>query len=296
MAFSNISRRKVRALCFALLSLLLAPASSLWAQVDLTGEWSPRIYNDGRDIGDYTGIPLNDAARLRAETWHQDQMDLPENICRPHSFDIGLRVAPAQLYISTELDSATQQIVGYHFHAYWSDFMVWMDGRPHPPEYAAHKWSGFSTGRWEGSALVFVTDHLKEGYITRTGVALSEKAKVTTRVARYGNTLTMVFIIEDPAYLTEPYIRESSWVYDPQQIIPAFPCEPLPEGAIVPAGHVPSYLPGKNDILTDFAQEYGIPPEAALGGAETTHPDYIKKMKQMKTLPRTTTKHYIRQG
>jgi hypothetical protein len=55
-------------------------------------------------------------------------------------------------------------------------------------------------------------------------------------------------------------------------------------------------MPGKNDMLTDFAKEYGIPPEAALGGAESTHPDYIKKMKDMKKLPRTSTKHFIRQG
>ena len=287
---------RLKRLWFAMLLLLMLPGPSLWAQVDLTGEWSPRIYNDGRDVGDYSGIPLNEAGQLRAESFHPEQFDLPENICRPHAFDIGLRVAPAQLYITNELDSATQQIVAYHFHAYWSDFRVWMDGRPHPPEYAAHKFSGFSTGRWEGSTLVFTTDHLKEGFITRVGVPLSEKTTVTTRVMRFGNYLTMVFMINDPAYLTEPYIRESSWISDPQQVIPAFPCEPSPEGTIIPAGQVPSYLPGKNDILTDFAKEYGIPPEAALGGAETAHPAYLKKMKTMKVLPRTTTKHYDRQG
>jgi hypothetical protein len=207
MRFANIGSRKVKRLWFPLLLLLALPSRSLWAQVDLTGEWSPRIYNDGRDIGDYTGIPLNEAGRLRAESFHPEQFDLPENICRPHAFDIGLRVAPAQLYISTELDNATQLVVDYHFHAYWSDFRIWMDGRPHPPEYAAHKFSGFSTGHWEGSTLVFTTDHLKEGFITRTGAPLTEKATVTTRVNRYGNVLTMVFIINDPAYLSEPYIR-----------------------------------------------------------------------------------------
>ncbi len=29
---------------------------------------------------------------------------------------------------------------------------IWMDGRPHPSEYAAHTWQGFSTGKWEGGA------------------------------------------------------------------------------------------------------------------------------------------------
>src|SRR5216684_2779967 len=201
MRLPNISHWKMKGLCFLLFSLVMLPGRAAWAQVDLTGEWSPRIFNDGRDIGDYTGIPFNEAGRLRAESWHPEQFDLPENICRPHAFDIGLRVAPAQLYISTELDSATQQIVAYHFHAYWSDFRVWLDGRPHPPEYAAHKFSGFSTGKWQGNTLVFTTDHLKEGFITRVGVPLTEKTTVTTRITRYGNYLTMDFIINDPAYL-----------------------------------------------------------------------------------------------
>ena len=53
--------------------LLLLPSRSAWGQSDILGEWSPRVYNDGMDIGDYTGIPLNDAGRLRAESWHPDQ-------------------------------------------------------------------------------------------------------------------------------------------------------------------------------------------------------------------------------
>jgi len=117
---------------------------------------------------------------------------------------------------------------------------------------------------------------------------------VTTRVHRPGNILTIIFIINDPAYLTEPYIRESSWVFDPNQVIPPFPCEITPDGTIIAAGKVPSFLPGKNDILGDFATEYGIPLEAALGGAETTYPEYIKKMKTMKVAPRTTTEHFRR--
>jgi hypothetical protein len=104
----------------------------------------------------------------------------------------------------------------------------------------------------------------------------------------------MTFIIHDPLYLTQPYIRESSWILDPNQVIPPFPCEITPEGTIVPAFKVPSFLPGQNDVLPDFAIEYGIPFEAALGGAETLYPEYIKKMKTMKVAPRTTTTHYRR--
>jgi hypothetical protein len=171
-----------------------------------------------------------------------------------------------------------------------------MDGRPHPPEYALHTRGGFSTGRWEGNTLVVTTSHLKEAYLTRAGVPRSSNATVRKRINRYGNYLSMVIMIYDPVYLTEPYIREETWVFAPEQVVAPFACEPVVEGAILPAGTVPSYLPGQNDTLYDFATEYGIPPEATEGGAETTYPEYIEKMKKMKTLPRTTTTHYLRQG
>jgi hypothetical protein len=281
---------------WSLLLLTLLPGRSAWAQVDLTGEWSPRKYNDGRDIGDYTGIPLNEEGRLRAVSWAPGQADLPENVCRLHPPDLGFRVGPSDLSIEKELDKTTRQIIAYHIHSYWSEETIWMDGRPHPPEYALHTRGGFSTGRWAGNTLVVTTTHLKEAYLTRAGVPRSSKATVRKRINRYGNYLSMVIMIDDPVYLTEPYIREETWVFTPEQVVAPFACEPVVEGAILPAGTVPSYLPGQNNTLYDFAIEYGIPPEATQGGAETTYPEYIEKMKKMKTLPRTTTTHYLRQG
>jgi len=42
--------------------------------VDFTGEWAPRFHQDqpehvpGPELGDYLGIPINGAARMRGET------------------------------------------------------------------------------------------------------------------------------------------------------------------------------------------------------------------------------------
>ena len=102
-----------------LVLLMLAPCRPATAQVDLNGEWVPRVYNDGVDIGDYTGIPLNEEGRLRAESWHPEQLDLPENLCRPHPIDIGLRVSVSQLRITTESDNETRQPVGLRLHVAW---------------------------------------------------------------------------------------------------------------------------------------------------------------------------------
>jgi hypothetical protein len=44
------------------------------AQVDFSGEWAPRFFEDqpervpGPELGDYLGLPINDAARMRADT------------------------------------------------------------------------------------------------------------------------------------------------------------------------------------------------------------------------------------
>ncbi|PYU33740.1 MAG: hypothetical protein DMG31_08120 [Acidobacteria bacterium] len=288
---------KMKDLWLLLPLLTMLASRSAWAQVDLNGEWSPRIYNDNRDIGDYTGIPLNEVGLLRAESWTPDQDALPENGRCYWPADLGLRVAPSQLYIYQELDSATQQIVAYHLHTAWLDQTIWMDGRPHPPDYALRTYQGFSTGKWQDKdTLVYTTDHFKEGFLTRTGAIRSSKAAVTSLINRYGNILTITMIIDDPVYLTEPYIRESSWVYAPNQVTATQHCEIPAEGTLLPAGSVPSFLPGQNDSLSDFAIEYGLPLESALGGAETTYPEYIKKMKTMKRAPRTTTTHYRRFG
>ena len=60
---------------------------------------------------------------------------------------------------------------------------------------------------------------------------------------------------------------------------------------IVPAGTVPSFLPGSNDVVQECATEYGIPLEASLGGEDTLYPECIQTMKSMSIAPRTTTDH-----
>src|SRR5262245_18170705 len=50
-------------------------ACPAFAQVDLSGEWGQKMHEDaperggGPTIGDYTGLPINDRARLQADSW-----------------------------------------------------------------------------------------------------------------------------------------------------------------------------------------------------------------------------------
>jgi hypothetical protein len=51
----------------------------------------------------------------------------------------------------------------------------------------------------------------------------------------------------------------------------------------MPKGKIPHHLPGTNEFLAEFPARYGIPTEAAMGGAETMYPEYQLKLK---TLPK----------
>ena len=240
------------ALAIALTSL---PA---FAQLDPSGEWAPRFHEDqperspGPEIGDYLGLPINDAARLRADVWDASILTLPEHQCKPHPSDYAWR-GPANLRVWKEVDRESQKLVAYHTHISWEapERTIWMDGRPHPPDYAAHTWQGFSTGKFEGDMLTITTTHLKNGWIRRNGIPRSDRATVTEHMLRHGNYMTVVVVIDDPVYLTEPFIRTTDFEYDARQEIAPYPCEAVVE-VIRPKGAVPSHLPGKNAILAEF--------------------------------------------
>jgi cyclase len=253
--------------------------SPLFAQVDFSGEWAPRFYEDqpervpGPELGDYLGLPINGAARMRADTWDASLMTLPEWQCRPHSADYIWR-GPSNLRISKEIDPVTRETIAWH--AEWLrsiDRAIYMDGRPHPPEYAPHTWAGFSTAKWEGDMLTTTVTHLKEGYIRRNGMARSDLATLTEHWIRHGDWLTIVTIVNDPVYLTEPFIRTTDYELDVHQQIPPYPCEMVQE--IERAhGAVPHHLPGTNKFLGEFAARNRVPEQAARGGAETMYPEY----------------------
>jgi hypothetical protein len=271
--------------CLLLLPVLFAASRPVSAQVDFSGEWAPRFHEDqpervpGPPLGDYLGLPINDAARLRADSWDASMMTLPEWQCRPHSADYIWR-GPSPLTIRKEENPLTREITA--FHAEWLrsiDNPIYLDGRERPPDDALHSWGGFATGRWEGDMLTVTVTHLKEGYIRRNGMPRSDKATVTEHWIRHGDFLTIATIVNDPVYLTEPFIRTTDYQLDLHQRVPPYPCEMVQE-VERPKGVVPHHLFGTNNDLKEFSERYGLPFEATRGGAETSYPDYRKKLKQ----------------
>ena len=262
--------------------LLSAPAL---AQIDFSGSWAPLYHEDlpdripGPELGDYLGLPLNDAARLRADSYDADRISVvSEYQCRPHSADYSMR-GLANMRVDVIRDPVTQRAIAFHTRINFQEMerTIWLDGRPHPSEYAPHTWQGFSTGTWDDNVLNIYTTHLKESYLKRNGVPRSDKATFTEHWVRHGNYLTVATVVTDPVFMTEPLVRTQTWVLDPAQVIARDICETVAETPKA-ADYVPNHLPGTNPFLHEVAVWYGLPFDATRGGAETLYPEYRKKM------------------
>ena len=196
----------VRLLCVCVLAALLFMPTIAMGQVNLSGvwdnlailqeDWPDRLF--GPELGDYTGVPLNDAARFRAEAWDASLITVPEYQCRVHPSDYVPSFGGMRIW--EERDKDSQQLVAIHTHhfAWGTERTIWMDGRPHPPDYALHTAQGFSTGKWEGDILTVYTTHLKEGWIRRNGIPRSDRATVVEHFIRHADGLTLMTVITDP--------------------------------------------------------------------------------------------------
>src|SRR2546421_13067029 len=103
--------RSIILLCVAVL-LAAVPA---FAQIDFSGEWTPNGNEDSIGnpyVGDWLGIPMNEASRARAEAWAASVQTLPAWQCRPHGFAYIYR-DPSQLHISHEVVPVTRQIAAF---------------------------------------------------------------------------------------------------------------------------------------------------------------------------------------
>jgi cyclase len=251
--------------------------------IDLSGSWSPVIHEDfperipGPELGDYLGLPITDGARLHADSWDPSRLTLQEHQCRVHTSPYIYR-GPLQLRIWEEKDPESQEIVAIrnYISTYEQNRTIWMDGRPHPPEYAAHTWQGFSTGKWEGDMLTVSTTHIKKGWVRRNGLPHSDRATLIEHFIRHGDVMTHVAILTDPVYLTEPLIKTQDFVRNSVEGGNwLYPCEYVVEVANRPPGEVPNYLPGQNPFLKEYVTRHPMVSERATrGGAETMYPEY----------------------
>jgi hypothetical protein len=274
-----------RAMAIPMLSLtmILLLSFPAFAQMDFSGVWTPNGNQDSASepyVGNWFGIPMSEAAMQRATIWEASIQTLPEWQCRPHS-GAYIKRGPSQLRITKEVDPVTRRVTA--FHAEWLRSVqhpIYLDGRPHPPEFAEHTWSGFSTAEFVGTALKITTTHMKEDYYRRNGVPQSDKAVLTEYWIRRGDYLTWLNIAYDPIYLTEPLIRSTEYRLTLGNEVAPYPCTVVSEVAR-PKGVVPSIMPGENTMLTEFLSvpPLNLPPNVTRGGAETMYPEFKTKLR-----------------
>jgi glyoxylase-like metal-dependent hydrolase (beta-lactamase superfamily II) len=280
------------------LLLGLLPATSAFAQLDFAGAWDhPGLFgqedfNDrgqGPEIGDFPGLPLNEAGMRKAETYSGSWLSVPEHQCTPHPAAYQTW-GPNTLLINTQYERIRRVVEAIRLDGtYGLDRIVWMDGRPHPPAEALHTFTGFSTGHWEGDSLVVETTHMKPGWLRRNGTPTSERARMIEHFSRFDDYLLVTTIVDDPVYFSEPFIRTTEYVptvrpapaigdpfarNDGPVFYKCFPAEETTAGKY----YVPHYLPGENTLLDDFSAKYSVPRWVMAAGSATMYPEFAARL------------------
>ena len=201
------------------------PNAQQRAPMDLTGYWVSVVTEDWRwrmltpPPGDYASVPMTPEAREVADGWDRDADARDGNACRPYGAGGILRVPgrlriswldPDTLQIETDAGSQTRR---FHFEEF--------------ERVAEPDWQGNSVAEWEmtgrgaatGGNLKVVTTGFKAGYLRWNGVPYSEQAVVTEYFDRYATFdqewITVTTVVEDPAYLTAPFIVSSDFRGEP---------------------------------------------------------------------------------
>ena len=281
-------RPVARFICFVLILGWAVPAS---AQVSLIGDWSSRGHEDPNRndplLGDFTGLPITREALAHGDAWQEGRLTVLERQCVPNGAAWAFR-GPANIRIWEEKDPTTQDVIAIKtFIATFAQTRtIWMDGRPHPGQYAPHTWQGFSTGRWEGGKLTVTTTHLKRFFHRRNGLPQSDQTVLTEQFIRHGNNyLTHITIARDPVFLSEPLVQSQNFLLVSNVQPAAYQtwtvCRAQVEIAGRPNGFVPHYLPGENPYADEYSKKFGLPFDATRAGAPSMYPEYRPVLKNL---------------
>ena len=122
----------------ALAGGLLAMSVPAFAQIELTGSYTPLLYEDyiergpGSDLGDFTGMPLNDEARAKALLYTSNLPSTVERQCLAQAPWVEM-YRPRGISIWREVDGVGRVIAWKLGGDYLRDTVtIWMDGRPEP--------------------------------------------------------------------------------------------------------------------------------------------------------------------
>jgi hypothetical protein len=203
------------------------PARDL-APVDLTGYWVTVVTEDWRyrmvtpARGDHPSVPLNAAGNALANSWDPAKDEAAGETCRAYGA-AGVMRAPGRIHITWQ-DDATLRIdteAG-------TQTRLLRFGSP-APQTEALTVQGSSDAQWEfagggrggrgaarGGDLKVVTTHMRPGYLQKNGVPYSGDAVLTEYFSRTSEPngdswLILTSIVDDPRYLTGPFLRSTHY-------------------------------------------------------------------------------------
>lgn len=204
------------------------------AQVDITGNWVALVTEEWRwrmltpPKGDYANVPLNAAGLKLAIAWDLAKDNAAGEQCKAFGAGAIMRL-PIRIRVNWFDDNtlkletdAGQQTRLFNFdkakqpgrERTWQGFTTAEWTRPVPP--SQREVRGAIAPPPPPGALKIVTRNLRPGYLRKNGVPYSENAIVTEyfdRVSGFGTDyLIVTTIVEDPTYLTGPFIVTSQFM------------------------------------------------------------------------------------
>jgi hypothetical protein len=202
------------------------------APIDLTGYWVSYVTENWRyrmvtpAKGEYRRIPSSPAALPLINAWDPAADERAGNQCKSYGAGAIMSV-PGRLHITwqdadtlrIETDAGTQTRI--------FRFSQSASAAASPSSSGPRSWQGESAATWEratgpdgGGSLRVVTSNLRAGYLRKNGVPYSERATVTEHfdvapLPDGGRLLLITTIVEDPVYLTGPYVVSPHFKKEP---------------------------------------------------------------------------------
>ena len=207
--------------------------------------------------GEFSALPLNADGRNLAEQW-VPQAPVPEGeLCRSFGAPVVARL-PGRIRISWQDDSilrlefeAGKQTRLFHFSS---------PGAAPPESRGEPSWQGFSVADWRhepqkrgfgpadettpvpglGWTLHVVTSHLRPGFLRANGVPYGPHTTLTEYIRRFNapngdEWLVFINMVNDPEYLTLPYITTVQFKREATPRWNPWPCEYIPPLQQAPA-------------------------------------------------------------
>lgn len=214
------------------------------APIDLTGYWVSVVTEDWRyrmvtaPKGDHPGLPLNAEGNRVANAWDPAKDEAAGEQCKAYGA-AGVMRAPGRLHITWDADDVLKLETEAGTQTRLFRFAAAPAGAGEP------SWQGTSVAQWElpgggrgrgrgaaqGGSLKVVTTRMRPGYLQKNGVPYGGNAVLTEYFTRTtepngDSWLIVTHVVEDPQYLTGPFIRSTHYKKLPDTPAPAWTPEP----------------------------------------------------------------------